>query len=134
MRNLFFSDSDDTNRNGKLLRPEQLPILKALMEAVCRQEANELACRIGSQLLRQTDWEQVMVLLETPGEDAGVVRLHINLPNKGPIAQMEIYTWRDEDEAIKVGVGSTESDEFAMVQLPAGQARDLASQILSEAR
>jgi hypothetical protein len=134
MKNLFFSNTDDTDKNGIVLKPEQLPPLKALMEAICRQEASELACRIGASLLKQTDWAHAKVLLETSGQDADVVRLHINLPNKGPIAQMEIYTWRDEDELIRIGVGSTEIEEFAMVQLPAGLARDLASQIISEAR
>lgn len=134
MKGIFFRDSENTSNNGVVLKAEHVQTLRRLIEAVHSLEKDDLACRISTHILERTDWENVMVLLETPGDDKDVIRLHINLPNKGPIAQMEIYTWRDEDEEIRIGVGSAETEEFALVKLGDPEIKKMAEAVISEAR
>src|SRR5688500_14357903 len=112
MKHLFFQSPVRTEQEGFPLADDQKETLEALLAEACRLDDSPLACRIADQILTEADWKQVRVMVEAvPGKEQ-CERIHLNFPIKGCVGQMELYSWRDDSNDLRMGIGTTDCTEF----------------------
>lgn len=132
MKQLFFAIPALTASLGVTLNPAQTDDLKELLEEACKLDDSPLACRIAIQLHSEADWEDVRVLLEDEETEESFERLHVNFPIKNCIGQMELYTWKNDDNHFCIGLGTSDCSDFALERLKQGTVRELAIRFFTQ--